>query len=37
MRVPVSWLREYAELPAGATARDIAHKLIAAGLEVESV
>jgi phenylalanyl-tRNA synthetase beta chain len=37
MRVPVSWLREYAELPAEATARDIAHKLIAAGLEVESV
>jgi phenylalanyl-tRNA synthetase beta chain len=37
MRVPVSWLREYAELPAGVTARDIAEKLIAAGLEVESV
>ncbi|MCO6011351.1 phenylalanine--tRNA ligase subunit beta [Actinoallomurus purpureus] len=37
MRVPVSWLREYAELPADVTARDIARKLIAAGLEVESV
>ncbi|GAA4635625.1 phenylalanine--tRNA ligase subunit beta [Actinoallomurus vinaceus] len=37
MRVPVSWLREYAELPAEVTARDIAQKLIAAGLEVESV
>ncbi|MFL6055476.1 MAG: phenylalanine--tRNA ligase subunit beta [Actinoallomurus sp.] len=37
MRVPVSWLREYAELPADVTARDLAEKLIAAGLEVESV
>ncbi len=36
MRVPVSWLREYAELPADATARDIAGRLIAAGLEVET-
>ncbi|WP_433188304.1 phenylalanine--tRNA ligase subunit beta [Actinoallomurus sp. CA-150999] len=37
MRAPVSWLREYAELPAEVTARDIAQKLIAAGMEVESV
>jgi phenylalanyl-tRNA synthetase beta chain len=37
MRVPVSWLREYAELPADVAGRDIAQKLIAAGLEVESV
>jgi phenylalanyl-tRNA synthetase beta chain len=37
MRVPVSWLREYAELPADATARDIARHLIAAGLEVETI
>jgi phenylalanyl-tRNA synthetase beta chain len=36
MRVPLSWLREYAALP-GAPVRDIAAKLIAAGLEVESV
>ncbi len=37
MRVPISWLREYAELPAGADAREIARRLIAAGLEVESI
>ncbi len=37
MRVPISWLREYAELPADATARDIAARLVAAGLEVERI
>src|SRR3569833_4115628 len=37
MRVPVSWLREYVELPAEVTARDVARRLIAAGLEVEAV
>jgi phenylalanyl-tRNA synthetase beta chain len=37
MRVPLSWLREYAPLPAGATGRDVAERLIAAGLEVETV
>ncbi len=37
MRAPVSWLREYADLPAEATSRDIADRLIAAGLEVETV
>src|SRR3954454_20272570 len=37
MRVPISWLREYAELPADVTAREVAATLIAAGLEVESV
>ncbi|MFC7331282.1 phenylalanine--tRNA ligase subunit beta [Marinactinospora rubrisoli] len=37
MRVPVSWLREYAPLPAGVTARELAARLIAAGLEVETV
>ena len=37
MRVPVSWLREYVDLPAAVTARDLAAKLIAAGLEVETV
>jgi phenylalanyl-tRNA synthetase beta chain len=36
MRVPLSWLREYAELP-DVPAREIAAKLIAAGLEVETV
>jgi phenylalanyl-tRNA synthetase beta chain len=37
MRVPLSWLREHVELPAGVTGRALAAKLIAAGLEVETV
>src|SRR6266700_3061553 len=37
MRVPLSWLREYVELPGEVTGRDLAAKLIAAGLEVETV
>ncbi|MBA0050733.1 phenylalanine--tRNA ligase subunit beta [Streptomyces sp. AJS327] len=37
MRAPLSWLREYVDLPAGATGRDVATKLISAGLEVETV
>ncbi|MFC5264838.1 phenylalanine--tRNA ligase subunit beta [Kribbella qitaiheensis] len=37
MRVPLSWLREYVELPAGVTGRDVGEKLIRAGLEVETV
>ncbi len=37
MRVPVSWLREYVALPAEATARELAEKLISLGLEVETV
>ncbi|WP_433323895.1 phenylalanine--tRNA ligase subunit beta [Spirillospora sp. CA-294931] len=37
MRVPLSWLREYAELPAEVTGRALAAKLIDAGLEVETV
>jgi phenylalanyl-tRNA synthetase beta chain len=37
MRAPLSWLREYVALPDGVTGRDLAQKLIAAGLEVESV
>lgn len=37
MRVPLSWLREYVDLPATETGRDVQAKLIAAGLEVESV
>ncbi|RAJ60671.1 phenylalanyl-tRNA synthetase beta subunit [Streptomyces sp. Amel2xB2] len=37
MRAPLSWLREYVELPAGETGRDVAAKLIEAGLEVETV
>ncbi|MEU1820500.1 phenylalanine--tRNA ligase subunit beta [Streptomyces roseifaciens] len=37
MRAPLSWLREYVDLPAGETGRDVQAKLIAAGLEVERV
>ncbi|TQN31276.1 phenylalanyl-tRNA synthetase beta subunit [Haloactinospora alba] len=37
MRVPVSWLRDYVDLPERVTARDLATQLIAAGLEVETV
>ncbi|MEC4020432.1 phenylalanine--tRNA ligase subunit beta [Streptomyces sp. H27-D2] len=37
MRVPLSWLREYVDLPAGQTGRDVQARLIAAGLEVETV
>src|SRR5690606_33059225 len=37
MRVPLSWLREYVALPAEATARELADKLIGLGLEVETV
>ncbi|GAA3765236.1 phenylalanyl-tRNA synthetase beta chain [Spinactinospora alkalitolerans] len=37
MRVPLSWLRDYVDLPAGVTARDLAARLIAVGLEVETV
>ncbi|MEU6849671.1 phenylalanine--tRNA ligase subunit beta [Actinacidiphila alni] len=37
MRAPLSWLREYVELPAGETGRDVQAKLISAGLEVETV
>ncbi|MGW0119299.1 phenylalanine--tRNA ligase subunit beta [Streptomyces sp. NPDC003327] len=37
MRVPLSWLREYVDLPATETGRDVQTKLISAGLEVETV
>ncbi|GHJ95889.1 phenylalanine--tRNA ligase beta subunit [Streptomyces sp. NE5-10] len=37
MRVPLSWLREYVDLPATETGRDVQAKLITAGLEVETV
>ncbi|MFD5430072.1 phenylalanine--tRNA ligase subunit beta [Streptomyces sp. NPDC127084] len=37
MRIPLSWLREYVDLPATETGRDVQAKLIAAGLEVETV
>ncbi|MEV6786996.1 phenylalanine--tRNA ligase subunit beta, partial [Streptomyces sp. NPDC051098] len=37
MRVPLSWLREYVDLPATETGRDVQTRLVAAGLEVETV
>ncbi len=37
MRAPLSWLREYVDLPVGETGRDVQAKLVAAGLEVERV
>ncbi|MFD9910435.1 phenylalanine--tRNA ligase subunit beta [Streptomyces sp. NPDC059063] len=37
MRIPLSWLREYVDFPATETGRDVQAKLIAAGLEVETV
>jgi hypothetical protein len=37
MRVPMEWLRELVDLPPDVDARAVAERLIAAGLEVESV
>lgn len=37
MRVPVSWLGEYVDLPPGASGRRIADALLRIGLEVEAV
>ncbi len=37
MRVPLSWLREFAPVPPGETGREVAARLIRAGLEVETV
>ncbi|MEP6697392.1 MAG: phenylalanine--tRNA ligase subunit beta [Pseudonocardiales bacterium] len=37
MRVPLSWLSECVDLPAGTTARALADALVRAGLEVETV
>lgn len=37
MRVPISWLREFAPVPAEESGRDIAERLVRAGLEVETV
>ncbi|MEU7181575.1 MULTISPECIES: phenylalanine--tRNA ligase subunit beta [Streptomyces] len=37
MRVPLSWLREYVDLPATESGRDVQTKLVAVGLEVETV
>ena len=37
MRVPLSWLREYVDIPDTESARDVADTLLRAGLEVETV
>lgn len=37
MRAPLSWLREHVDVPADHTGRDVAERLIRAGLEVEAV
>jgi phenylalanyl-tRNA synthetase beta chain len=37
MRAPLSWLREHVALPADVTGRELAARLIQAGLEVETV
>src|SRR4051812_43506922 len=37
MRVPLSWLRDYAELPADVTSQGLTSRFVAAGFEVEGV
>jgi len=37
MRVPISWLREYAPIPLPVDAQEVGRRLTAAGLEVEAV
>lgn len=37
MRIPLSWLREYTQLPADATAEDLMADLVKVGLEEEAV
>ena len=37
MRVPLDWLREYAEVPAGATGTQVAADLVRVGLEEEGL
>lgn len=37
MRIPISWLREFAEVPAGATAEDVMAELVKVGFEEEDV
>ena len=37
MRAPLSWLREYVDLPADVTASDVAHRLTALGLKLEAL
>ena len=37
MRAPLSWIREYAELPASATAEEVARRLTMLGLKLETL
>lgn len=37
MRIPLSWLREFAQVPAGATAEDVMADLVKVGFEEEAV
>ena len=37
MRVPISWLRQYAPIPEPVDAQEVGRRLTAAGLEVEAV
>ncbi len=37
MRIPLTWLREYAQVPAGATAEDVMADLVKVGFEEEAV
>ncbi|WP_087873497.1 phenylalanine--tRNA ligase subunit beta [Arthrobacter globiformis] len=37
MRIPLSWLREFAQVPAGATAEDVMADLVRVGFEEEAV
>ena len=37
MRAPLSWIREYVDLPADVTPSDLAHRLTALGLKLEAL
>ena len=37
MRAPLSWIREYADLPADVTVDDVAARLAALGLKLEAI
>src|SRR3954471_24922659 len=37
MKAPVSWIREYVDLPADVSTDDLAHRLTALGLKLEAI
>ncbi len=37
MKAPVSWIREYVDLPEGVTTEDLTHRLTALGLKLEAI